>query len=227
MTNSPPSSYILKNIDAPTLPLSSLLLADAGVISLARSLPDTVTNLDLSANGIHAPGAKALAKALAKTGAGHCSIQHLSLAENNINDVGAIDIIRQLKGSMVRTLTLKKNRLTDKSMAAMRGIDKDNNNEDEGLPSGENGKSPRRIVMGARGSGLSDSDESDESSPPKARFAPQPPRQGALALHLRALDLSGNKISMLGGLDLAHFLKSPKSALTSLNVGWNNLTTTG
>ncbi|GMI20160.1 hypothetical protein TeGR_g12264, partial [Tetraparma gracilis] len=186
-----------------------------------RTLPETVVDLDLSANGVTSSGAVSLARALGKPS---CSVEELDLSKNLISDSGAVELARVLSTSSLRLLSLSQNKLGDGFVAALDAI--------YGIEGGYQGpetrtvripsppllakKTPPRLRRTLKGS----------SPPPSARFltpatlSPPAPFSaksfGSNAFTLKSLNLSGNRITLAGAGHLASFLRNSSFKLTEL-----------
>ncbi len=135
---------------------------------------------------------------MAKEGVLGCkALTYLSLANNKITDVGAMQLAGSLSKTSLLTLELYHNKLKDKGIAAMCGFLRGNT---------------ALIYLGLKKNGITDAGIKQLA--------------GAVSEKLQVLDLARNKFGDAGAGDLAGMLESNK-ALRSLDLEQNMITSAG
>ncbi|GMH51679.1 hypothetical protein TrRE_jg11343 [Triparma retinervis] len=218
-----PSSCIVRNICKEAMPLSNLLLGDSGVNALVMSITPTLTDLDLSSNGLTSSSLLILSPYLPVS-----SITSLNLARNSISDAGASSLFQVLRYSKLRNLCLSGNKIGDAGVQGLLERDPDSGSSglaqppEGGVDKKEASKSP------ARGGGTAGStklaDQPHSPAPPVSSAPPSRSPRASLAYvepPLEVLNLSSNHLTPSGFQAVSSFLSDGPFRLRRLDLSWN------
>ena len=190
----PLSKALSVNSSLTNLDLSTNGIGDSGAASLSQALAvnSSLTNLDLSANSIGDSGAASLSQALAV----NSSLTNLNLMDNGIGPSGAASLSQALAvNSSLTNLSLTFNGISDSEVAPL--------------------SQALAVNSSLTNLNLSDNDIGDSGAASLSQ---------ALAVNssLTNLDLSANSIGDSGAASLSQAL-AVNSSLTNLDLSWNSI----